>query len=84
MIGAGAGGASLQQGLGLASRVIRAEVLVLLHLLLNGQQLALQLVPQPRQCVPDVVRQLLGVRVRKGLRTDGHRARKGLGCQGTV
>lgn len=53
--------ALLQQGLGLASRVIRSEVLVLLHLLLNGQQLALQFVPKPRQCVPDVIGQLLGV-----------------------
>ena len=62
------GRASLQQSLGLACWVIGAEVLVLLHLLLNGQQLALQLVPQPGQCVPDVVCQLLGMRSRKGLK----------------
>lgn len=51
----------LQQGLGLACWVVRSEVLVLIHLLLNGQQLALQFVPKPRQCVTDVVGQLLGV-----------------------
>lgn len=51
----------LQQGLGLARWVVRSEVLVLVHLLLNGQQLALQFVPKPWQCVPDVVGQLLGV-----------------------
>lgn len=53
------GRASLQQGLGLACWVIRSEVLVLLHLLLEGQQLALQLAPQGWQGLPDVVGQLL-------------------------
>lgn len=49
----------LQQSLGLAARVIRSEVLVLLHLLFDGQKLTLQLGPQIRQGVPDVVGQLL-------------------------
>jgi len=52
-------GHSLKQSFGLASRVIGAKVLILLHLLLNGEKLALQLVPQPRQGVTDVVGQLL-------------------------
>ena len=81
----GLGRASLQQSLGLARWVIRAEVLVLLHLLLNGQQLALKLVPQPWQRVPDVVCQLLAVGARKGLRPwsqaqNAHRTRQGPGC----
>ena len=50
---------SLQQGLGLACRVIWTEVLVLLDLLLQGEQLTLQLTAQARQGVPDVVGQLL-------------------------
>jgi len=49
----------LQQGLGLAVGVVRAEVLVLLHLLLQGQQLALHLAAQRGQRVPDVVCELL-------------------------
>lgn len=49
----------LKQSFGLASRVIRAKVLVFLHLLLNGEKLALELVAQPRQGVTDVVGQLL-------------------------
>lgn len=52
-------GHSLKQSFGLASRVIRAKVLVLLHLLLNGEELALELVPQPWQSVTDVIGQLL-------------------------
>lgn len=39
--------------------VVGAEVLVLLHLLLQRQRLALQLAAQPRQRVADVVGQLL-------------------------
>lgn len=39
--------------------VVGAEVLVLLHLLLQRQRLALQLAAQPRQRVTDVVGQLL-------------------------
>ena len=39
----------LQQSFGLACGVIGPEVLVLLHLLLQGQQLALQLAAQGRQ-----------------------------------
>lgn len=50
---------SLQQGLGLACWVIWTEVLVLLDLLLQGEQLTLQLTAQTRQGVPDVVGQLL-------------------------
>ena len=50
---------SLQQGLGLALGVIWTEVLVLRHLLLQAEVLALQLAAQSRQRVPDVVRQLL-------------------------
>lgn len=50
---------SLQQGLGLACWVIWTEVLVLLHLLLQGEELTLQLTAQTRQGVPDVVGQLL-------------------------
>ncbi len=50
---------SLQQGLGLACRVIWTEVLVLIHLLLHGEELTLQLTAQPRQGIPDVVGQLL-------------------------
>lgn len=61
----GLGKASLQQSLGLARWVIRAEVFVFLHLLLDGQQLALEFVSQPWQRVPDVVCQLLGVGARK-------------------
>lgn len=53
------GGASLKQGLGLAAWVVRAEVLVFIHLFLDGQQLALQLVAKSGQGVPDVVGQLL-------------------------
>lgn len=49
----------LQQSFGLACGVIGPEVLVLLHLLLQGQQLALQLAAQGRQRFPDVVGQLL-------------------------
>lgn len=49
----------LQQGLGLARGVIGPEVLVLLHLLLQGQQLALQLAAQGWQRLSDVVGQLL-------------------------
>lgn len=76
--------ALLQQGLGLARRVIRSEVLVLIHLLLNGQQLALQLVPKSRQCVPDVVGQLLGVTGKEKVKTkvtslNAHRPRHGEG-----
>ncbi len=56
---------SLEQSLGLARRIVRSEVLVLLHLLLYGEQLTLQLGPQTRQGVPDVVGQLLcGSKVR--------------------
>lgn len=62
-------GALLQQGLGLARWVIRSEVLVLVHLFLNRQQLALQLVPKSRQCVPDVVGQLLGVAGKEKVKT---------------
>lgn len=51
----------LQQGLGLAARVIRSEVLVLLHLLLNGQQLTLQFAAQSWQCISDVIGELLAV-----------------------
>ena len=50
---------SLQQGLGLALGVIWTEVLVLRHLLLQAEVLALQLAAQSRQRVPDVVGQLL-------------------------
>ena len=50
---------SLQEGLGLAGRVVRAEVLVLVHLLLYRQQLALQLGTEPWQRVSDVIGQLL-------------------------
>lgn len=50
---------SLQQGLGLACRVIWTEVLVLLHLLLQREELTLQLTAQTRESVPDVVGQLL-------------------------
>lgn len=50
---------SLQQSLGLACRVIWTEVLVLLHLLLQGEELTLQLTAQTRQGVSDVVGQLL-------------------------
>lgn len=50
---------SLQEGLGLACGVVGAEVLVLLHLLLQGEELALQLIAQTRQGVPNVVGQLL-------------------------
>lgn len=50
---------SLQQGLGLAGWIVWMIVLELLHLLLQGQELTLQLTAQPRQRVPDVVGQLL-------------------------
>lgn len=50
---------SLQQGLGLPCWVIWTKVLVLLHLLLQGEELTLQLTAQTRQGVPDVVGQLL-------------------------
>lgn len=50
---------SLQQCLGLARGVVWEEVLVLLHFLLDGQQLALQLVAQRGQRVPDMIGQLL-------------------------
>lgn len=50
---------SLEQSLGLAGRIVRSEVLVLLHLLLYGEELTLQLGPQAWQGVPDVVGQLL-------------------------
>ena len=50
---------SLQQGLGLACRVIWTEVLIFLHLLLQGEELTLQLTAQTRQGVPDVIGQLL-------------------------
>lgn len=77
-------GALLQQGLGLARRVIRSEVLVLIHLFLNGQQLALQLVPKSGQCVPDVVGQLLGVASKEKVKVkvtslNTHRPRHGEG-----
>lgn len=50
---------SLQQGLGLPCWVIWTEVLILLHLLLQREELTLQLTAQTRQGVPDVVGQLL-------------------------
>ena len=50
---------SLQQGLGLACRVIWTEVLILLHFLLKGEELTLQLTAQTRQGVSDVIGQLL-------------------------
>ena len=59
----------LQQGFGFASGVIGPEVLVLLHLLLQGQQLALQLAPQGWQGLPDVVGQLLWDRERPEVST---------------
>lgn len=49
----------LQQSFGLASGIVRSEVLILLHLLLQGQQLALQLAAQGWQRLPDVIGQLL-------------------------
>ena len=49
----------LHHGLGLAGRVVRPKVLILLHLLLHCQQLRLQLVAEARQSVADVVCQLL-------------------------
>ena len=48
----------LQHGLGLDARVVRLEVFVLLHFLLQAQHLPLQPVPQRGQGVPDVVGQL--------------------------
>lgn len=50
---------SLQQSLGLARWIIWTEVLVLLHLLLQGEELTLQLTAQTRKGIPDVVGQLL-------------------------
>lgn len=50
---------SLQQSLGLACWIIWTEVLVLLHLLLQGEELTLQLTAQTRKGIPDVVGQLL-------------------------
>lgn len=50
---------SLQQGLGLACRVVGTEVLVFLHFLLQREQLTLEFAAQTRQRVPDVVGQLL-------------------------
>lgn len=50
---------SLQQGLGLACWVVWTEVLVFLHLLLQGKELTLQFTAQTRQGIPDVVGQLL-------------------------
>lgn len=50
---------SLEQSLCLARRIVWSEVLVLLHLLLDGEQLTLQLGSQSRQGVSDVVGQLL-------------------------
>lgn len=50
---------SLQQGLGLACWVVWTEVLVFLHLLLQGEELTLQFTAQTRQGIPDVVGQLL-------------------------
>lgn len=52
MTGPGKGKGSeyaLQQGFGLARGVIRPEILVLFHFLLQGQQLALQLAAKGRQ-----------------------------------
>lgn len=53
----------LQQGLGLACWVIWTEVLVFLHLLLQGEELALQFTAQTRQGISDVVGQLLETKV---------------------
>lgn len=50
---------SLQQSLGLACWVVWTEVLVFLHLLLQGKELTLQFTAQTRQGIPDVVGQLL-------------------------
>lgn len=57
--GWGTGGHVLQQGFGFARGVVGPEVLVLLHFLLQRQQLALQLAAQGWQGLPDVVGQLL-------------------------
>lgn len=54
---------SLQQGLGLACWVVWTEVLVFLHLLLQGKELTLQFTAQTRQGIPDVVGQLLETEV---------------------
>ena len=50
---------SLHHCLGLAGGVVGSEVLVLLHLLLHGEHLRLELVTHCRECVADVVGQLL-------------------------
>lgn len=50
---------SLQQSFGLTRRIIRSEVLVLLHLLLYGEELTLQFGSQTRESVTDVVGELL-------------------------
>ncbi len=50
---------SLEHGLCLDGWVVRPEVLVLLHLLLQGEVHLLQSVPQPGEGLADVVRQLL-------------------------
>lgn len=49
----------LQQSFGLPGRIIRTEVLVLIHLFLNGEKLALEFVSQAWQGVSDVICQLL-------------------------
>ena len=50
---------TLQHCFCLDAGVIRLEVFILGHLLLQPQHLALQLVSQGRECLPDVVGQLL-------------------------
>ena len=50
---------SLHHGLGLAGGVVGPEALVLLHLLLHSEHLRLELVAKRRQCVSDVVGELL-------------------------
>ena len=51
---------SREHGLSFSGRVIRLELLVLIHFLLHGQHLSLQLGAQGRQSVTDVVGQGLG------------------------
>jgi len=50
---------SLHHGFCLAGRIVRPEILELLHILFHCQQLRLKLVAETRQCVSDVVGELL-------------------------
>lgn len=56
---------SLKQSFGLAGRIIRAEVLILINFLFNGKELTLEFVPQAWQRISDVIGQLLHQNVRQ-------------------